>query len=117
VRREKLAVACVNKRVCRGEYNVMTTRLCDRCGQLIDEKALRYIAKIQVYAAYDPLNIDFGDATRDRSKEIQAVLKSCEGLSEEELMRDVYVEFQFDLCRACQRSYVQDPLSPANETE
>ena len=39
----------------------MPTRLCDRCGQLIEEGALRYIAKIQVYAAYDPLNVDFED--------------------------------------------------------
>jgi hypothetical protein len=31
----------------------MPTRLCDRCGQLIEEGALRYIAKIQVYAAYE----------------------------------------------------------------
>ena len=39
----------------------MPTRLCDRCGQLIEEGALRYIAKIQVYAAYDPLNVDFAE--------------------------------------------------------
>ncbi len=95
----------------------MTTRLCDRCGQLIEERSLRYIAKIQVYAAYDPLNIDFEDATRDHTEEIRAILKSCEGLSEEELMRDVYVEFQFDLCRACQRSYLKDPLPAPDETE
>lgn len=95
----------------------MTTRLCDRCGQLIEERALRYIARIQVYAAYDPLQIDFADMTRDHTEEIKAVLKSCEELSEEELMRDVYVEFQFDLCRACQRSYIQDPLPLTNQME
>ena len=95
----------------------MTTRLCDRCGQLIEEKDLRYIAKIQVYAAYDPLQVDFGDMTRDHSQEIKAILKSCEDLSEEELMRDVYVEFQFDLCRACQRRYIKDPLPLSSEPE
>ena len=95
----------------------MTTRLCDRCGQLIEEKSLRYVAKIQVYAAYDPLNINFDDMARDHTEEIRAILKSCEDLSAAELMRDVYVEFQFDLCRACQRSYVKDPLPSTNETE
>ena len=95
----------------------MTTRLCDRCGQLIEEKDLRYIAKIQVYAAYDPLNVDFADMTRDHTEEIKAVLKSCENLSEEDLMRDVYVEFQYDLCRACQRAYIKEPLPQSNEPE
>ena len=88
----------------------MPTRLCDRCGQLIEEGALRYIAKIQVFAAYDPLNVDFEDMNRDHTNEIKEILKRCEDLSEEELMQDVYVDFQFDLCRACQRSYIKEPL-------
>ena len=92
----------------------MPTRLCDRCGQIIDEGALRYIAKIQVYAAYDPLNVDFEDATRDHTNDIKKILKRCEGMTEEKLMQDVYVDFQFDLCRACQRSYIKEPL-PAGE--
>jgi hypothetical protein len=91
----------------------MPTRLCDRCGQLIEDGALRYIAKIQVYAAYDPLNIDFEDVTRDHTDEIKEILKRCDGLSEEELMQDVYVDFQFDLCRPCQRFYIKDPLPAA----
>jgi hypothetical protein len=91
----------------------MPTRLCDRCGQLIEEGALRYVAKIQVFAAYDPLNVDFADMTRDYTNEIKEILKRCEDLSEEELMQDVYVDFQFDLCRACQRSYIKEPLAVA----
>jgi len=34
-------------------------------------------------------------------------------MTEEELMQDVYVDFQFDLCRACQRAYIKDPLPAA----
>ncbi len=92
----------------------MPTRLCDRCGQLIEEGALRYIAKIQVYAAYDPLNVSFEDSTRDHTDEIKEILKRCQDLTEEELMQDVYVDFQFDLCRACQRFYIKDPLPAAD---
>lgn len=88
----------------------MATRLCDRCGQPIEDGALRYIAKIQVYAAYDPMHITFEDMTRDHRPEIQAILKQCEGMTEEELMQDVYVDFAFDLCRPCQRVYIKDPL-------
>lgn len=91
----------------------MNLRLCDRCGQPIEPGQLRYIAKIQVFAAYDPLEITFEDLTRDHRAQIQRILEHCAGLTEEELMRDVYVDFQFDLCRACQRAYIQDPLPAA----
>lgn len=92
----------------------MPIRLCDRCGQPIEEGALRYTAKIQVYAAYDPLEITFDDLKRDYSDEIKRILVQCQDLSEEELMRDVFVEFQFDLCRPCQRAYIKDPLPASN---
>ena len=91
----------------------MINRLCDRCGQPIETGALRYIAKIQVYAAYDPLEITFEDLTQDHSDEIKQIIKQCGDMTEEELMRDVYVEFQFDLCRPCQRAYIKDPMPVA----
>jgi len=31
------------------------------------------------------------------------------------LMRDVYVQFEFDLCRACQRIVVESPLPKAGQ--
>jgi hypothetical protein len=92
----------------------MTTRLCDRCGQTIEEGALRYVAKIEVFAAYDPLQITFEDLRRDHTGEFNALLRQCDGLTEEELMRDVHVAFRFDLCRACQKVFVANPLPPAD---
>jgi hypothetical protein len=91
----------------------MITRICDRCGQPLEQGALRYVAKIQVFAAYDPLEITFEDLTRDYSDDIKKVLEQCKDLTEEELMRDVFVDFQFDLCRTCQRAYIADPLPAA----
>ncbi len=91
----------------------MTPRLCDRCGQPIPPDRLRYIAKIQVYAAYDPLEITFDDLTRDHRHEINTLLEQCEGVSEEELMRGVFVEFKYNLCAACQKAYLARPLPPA----
>jgi hypothetical protein len=92
----------------------MTTRLCDRCGHTIEEGALRYVAKIEVFAAYDPLQISFEDLRRDHTGEFNALLRQCDGLTEEELMRDVHVAFRFDLCRACQTVFVANPLPPAD---
>lgn len=93
----------------------MTTRLCDRCGQLIEPTELRFVAKIQVYAAYDPINVSFDELTRDHSDEIREIIRRCDGLTEEELLRDVYVDFEFDLCHACQRKYIANPLPPADD--
>jgi hypothetical protein len=95
----------------------MITRLCDRCHQPIEEGELRYVAKIQVYAAYDPLDITFQELQRDYTKEMEQILEKCKDLTEEELMRDVYVQFQFDLCRACQHAYIKDPMPSAPEEE
>ena len=89
----------------------MITHICDRCGRPIQKGQLRYIAKIEVLAAADPLEITLEDLLRDTRREMDALLAQCEQSSEEELMRDVYVKFEFDLCRACQKSYVTDPLS------
>lgn len=93
----------------------MPTCLCDRCGHVIAEGALRYIARVQVYAAYDPLNVDFEDMARDHTNDIKEILERCEGTTEKELTQDVYVDFQFDLCRPCQRAYVKDPLSAVGD--
>ncbi len=74
---------------------------------------MRYIPKIQVFAAADPLEITLEDLLRDTRREMDRLLQQCEGLTEEELMRDVYVKFEYDLCRACQKAYVNNPLSAA----
>ena len=91
----------------------MITHTCDRCGRLIEKGQVRYLAKIEVFAAADPLEITLEDLLRDNRREMEALLEECEQLTEEQLMRDVYVKFEFDLCRACQKSYVTDPLSVA----
>jgi len=88
----------------------MITHLCDRCGRPMESKEVRYIAKIQVFGAADPLEISPEDLKEDRTGEMERLLKQCAGMTEEELMRDVFVEFQFDLCRACQRAYITNPL-------
>lgn len=86
------------------------TRLCDRCGQPIAPHQLRYVAKIQVFAAADPLAISAAELQRDHSQEIEHLLQQCAEMSEAELMNDVFVEFAFDLCHSCQRSYIAAPL-------
>jgi hypothetical protein len=84
---------------------------CDVCGRpLFRDAEVRYEVRIEVKAAYDPLHVASADLERDYRKEIQDVLRRLEGLSSREARDQVYRTFDFDLCLACQRRYVQEPL-------
>ncbi len=88
----------------------MIRYLCDRCGRPLREGDLRYVVRIQVYAAPDPMVITPEDLLSDQQAALEALLRQCERMTDEELMRQVYAELQFDLCPACQRAYLADPL-------
>lgn len=93
----------------------MITHLCDRCGQPLEKGQLRYTVKIQVVAAYDELEISGKDLWKDHKQEILQLIEQTRQMSEEELMREVYVELKFDLCRDCQQAYLQQPLPPSED--
>lgn len=84
---------------------------CDRCGKsLLVTEDVRYRMKIEIVAAYDPLEITRADLARDLDAEIRAAI---EGLSERDaasLERDVHWRAEFDLCLSCQRAIVANPL-------
>jgi hypothetical protein len=88
----------------------MITHICDRCGQPIEAGQLRFLARIEVFAPPDVLPIGPQDLFSNTTEEMEQILKQCEGMTEEELMRDVYVNFEFDLCRPCQQAYIANPL-------
>ena len=94
----------------------MMTHICDRCGRVLEGEEVRYVARIEVFAAADPLQITLEDLLRDTRQEMEQTLRQCEELTEEELMRDVYVELRFDLCRRCQRAFIADPLRLGQES-
>jgi hypothetical protein len=81
------------------------------CGQeLLKDSEVRYEVRIEVKAAYDPLNITDTDLAKDFRQEIAKVLQQLEGLSLAEAQDQVYRLFEFDLCPACQRAYIRNPL-------
>ena len=88
----------------------MITHICDRCGRPIVKGDLRYVARIEVFAAPDAGEITIADLLTDQTREIDRLLAACENLSEDELMRDIHFQKQFDLCRACQRTFLERPL-------
>ncbi len=84
---------------------------CDGCGRPIPPKSLRYVAKIDTYAAYDTLEITREDLEEDIPYEIREILERCAELSPEELLQEVYTNFRLDLCSDCHRQFLKDPLA------
>lgn len=85
---------------------------CDRCQKsLLVTENVRYKVTIQVESAYDPLELTKNDIEKTNHRDIlQGILKSIEGKSAEELEAEIYKSFEFDLCLACQREYIRNPL-------
>jgi hypothetical protein len=85
---------------------------CDGCGnELLTDGEVRYEVRIEVKAAYDPLDISAADLAKDYRAEIAQVLRQLEGLSLTEAQNQVYRALEFDLCPACQRRYIARLLS------
>jgi len=84
---------------------------CDLCGKaLLADEDTRYIAKIEVYAAYDPMEIAGDDLEKDHEDEMQSLLDEMADMDAEELEGQVYQSFRFDLCPKCRAAFVKDPL-------
>jgi hypothetical protein len=84
---------------------------CDLCGRtLLADEDTRYVVKIEIYAAYDPMEISQEDLEEDRDEEIRDLLAEMQDLDAEDLENQVYKTFRYDLCPACHEAYLKDPL-------
>lgn len=81
---------------------------CELCGKKIARN--RYLVRIASYAAYDGLEINLLDLTRDFEKETEDLLKKIEKKRGKSLEKDICVRFEFVLCKKCRDNYVRDPL-------
>ena len=81
---------------------------CDLCKRPLDsENDLRYVVKVEVYAAFDPLEID--DDT-DNLQEIHEILERLDDQASAEIGDDVYQQLRFDLCPECRKRFLKNPL-------
>jgi hypothetical protein len=83
---------------------------CDMCKRELDpNEDLRYVVKMEVYAAMDPL-ADEADDDRDHMEEIQEIIARIEDDNDPNIGDDVYQQVRFDLCPECRRKFLKDPL-------
>jgi len=83
---------------------------CDGCGREMKRGDLRYKVAIDVRAAYDTLEIGLADLVRDHRAELMALLERAGDKNPSDIEATVYKHFKLDLCPACQRAYILDPL-------
>ena len=84
---------------------------CDMCGKtLLADEDTRYVVKVEVYAAYDPMEITGHDLADDKAEEIQDLLDEMAEMEAEALEDQVFKTFRFDLCPDCHAAYLKDPL-------
>ena len=85
---------------------------CDVCKRPLDpEHDLRYVVRMEVYAALDTGDAPIDD-DRDHLQEIHDILERLDDLEVEnrELGDDVYQQLRFDLCSDCRQKFLKDPL-------
>ncbi len=84
---------------------------CDLCKRDLDpEHDLRYVVKIEVYAAFDPTT-DGEEDDRDHLEEIQDILERLEDSDSDQVGDDVYQQLRFDLCPECRKKFARNPLA------
>ena len=83
---------------------------CDVCKRELDPKEdLRYVVKIEIAAAFDPV-VDDEEDDRDHLQEIQDLLEHLQDAQSSHIGDEVYQELQFDLCPECRKRYAKNPL-------
>lgn len=90
-----------------------TETICDMCTRLVEPHA-HYVVKIEVLADPEipPISGEALEETDYRDK-IRELLYSMKESTPRELQDGVYRRFEFRLCPACQRRYLENPLPPA----
>ena len=84
---------------------------CDRCKRELDPvEDLRYVLKIEVEAAMEPISEGDLDDDRDHLMEIEDILERADDDLNEAIGEDIYQRRRFDLCPDCYRKFAKNPL-------
>lgn len=82
---------------------------CDCCKRSLSDDDLRYVVRMEVYAAFEQNPFQECDDDRDHLQEIQEILQRAES-ADEDVAPEVYDQMRFDLCCECRKKFVKHPL-------
>ena len=80
---------------------------CDNCGVEMDEQDLRYILKVQLYAAPNEIRITAEDLQKDTQAELERLVERMKTMDPKKLEEEVYVDYQLDLCPKCRTIFAK----------
>jgi hypothetical protein len=81
---------------------------CDLCGQHLGDR--RFVVKVEVYAAFDPEELDEEDLEADNLQEVADMIQEMENTGKSDLEDLGAKRFRFDLCSKCHHVFINDPL-------
>lgn len=81
---------------------------CDLCGCSLSKE--RFVAKVEITAAFDPEEICEDDLDADHLEQVAATIKEIEQGEEVPLADYSTKVLQFDFCPTCREKYANDPL-------
>ena len=85
---------------------------CDLCKRDLDaQHDLRYVVKVEVFAAMDSAG---EDDDNDHLQEIQDILERLDDAEDDEIGEAVCQQLRFDLCPECRSKFVKNPLGREN---
>ncbi len=86
---------------------------CDLCKRDLDaEHDLRYVLKIEVFAAMDSDACE--DDDNDHLQEIQDIIERLDDAEDDQIGEEVCQQLRFDLCPECRSKFVKNPLGRGN---
>ena len=95
---------CLKRPLCElcplKDINKLIRYFCDSCGRQLPRVDERYILKIQLYASPE-VEISKEDLLQDTRKKIKELVESLKDRSPQELKDEVYVDYEFCLCKRC----------------
>ena len=84
---------------------------CDRCaGPIPDDGHGGYVVRVEAFADPEPRAVGADLSRREIRDLIRKTIEALAEMSGQEAMDQVYRRFEFYLCPACHRAYIEDPL-------
>jgi hypothetical protein len=84
--------------------------LCHRCGcALSPGEGNFYIVRIEAFCDPTPPDLDKAEPMEDFAAEWERLLEQMRGMSERELMDQVYRKVTLHLCATCYRDWIENP--------
>jgi hypothetical protein len=78
---------------------------CDCCHKEIKPPEVRFLIKLEMLAAAEPLVFTREEMEKDHRSELEHLVKIMEEHDPQDINDEVYVNYEFDLCSRCRRQF------------